>query len=374
MIAVGAVVGTILWLVVLLLPWRPWRTAERLEVSSPPDTGDLSDMTALIPARDEAESIVTVVEALRGQGAGLRIVVIDDGSTDGTAALARSAGAEVLTGAPLPEGWSGKLWALEQGRRAAATPLLLLVDADILLLPGTVAALRRRQGESVQMVSVMARLRMAGTWERLLLPAFVYFFKLLYPFRLANGPSRRFAAAAGGCILIESRCLKAIGGFGALRGAVIDDCTLARRVKAAGFRTWIGLTHAAVSLRRCPALADIWAMVARTAYPQLRRSPALLMVCTLVMAVAFWAPPAAAITLSGYPASIGAAGWAAMVLAYVPTLRYYRLSPLWAAAMPLIGTLYLAMTWTSAINHWRGRGNAWKGRRYGAAGRRLEAG
>ena len=332
-------------------------------------------LTLVLVSFNKADVIGLAIDSVaRGSIRPDLVVISDDGSTDGTAALARSAGAEVLTGAPLPEGWSGKLWALEQGRRGATTPLLLLVDADILLLPGTVAALRRRQGGSVQMVSVMARLRMAGLWERLLLPAFVYFFKLLYPFRLANGPSRRFAAAAGGCILIESRCLEAIGGFGALRGAVIDDCTLARRVKAAGFRTWIGLTHAAVSLRRYPALADIWAMVARTAYPQLRHSPALLMVSTLVMAVAFWAPPAAAITLSGYPASIGAAGWAAMALAYVPTLRYYRLSPLWAAAMPLIGTLYLAMTWTSAINHWRGRGNAWKGRRYGAAGRRLEAG
>ncbi len=370
MIETGAVIGTILWLIVLILPWQPWRTRERLDASTEEPLPDLSDTTALIPARDEAAGISAVVEGLKEQGAGLRIVVIDDGSTDGTGDRARVAGAEVIAGSNLPEGWSGKLWALEQGRQTASTPYLLLLDADILLQPGTIAALRRRaEAEGAQMVSVMARLRMEGIWERLLLPAFIYFFKLLYPFRLANGPSRWVAAAAGGCVLVETRCLGAIGGFGALRGAIIDDCTLARRVKAAGFRTWIGLTHAAVSLRPYPRLGDIWTMVARTAYPQLRFSVALLLLCTLMMAAAFWAPTAAALSFSGHLSWVGFAGWLAMAAAYVPTLRYYGLSPLWAVTMPLIGTLYLAMTWTSAINHWRGRGNAWKGRHYGSEAR-----
>ena len=204
---------------------------------------------------------------------------------------------------------------------------------------------------------------MTGGWERLLLPAFIFFFRLLYPFHLANGPGRLVAASAGGCVLVETRALAAIGGFGAIRGALIDDCALARALKDAGYRTWIGSSLGAASHRAYPTLGTVWRMVARTAYTQLRYSPALLLLCTLLMALMFWAPVAG---LAGpLVAQIAAgAGLVAMVVCYLPTVRYYRLAPGWALTMPLIGTLFLAMTWHSALRHWGGRRSEWKGRVY----------
>ena len=205
---------------------------------------------------------------------------------------------------------------------------------------------------------------MKGGWERLLLPAFIFFFRLLYPFHLANKPGGWVAAAAGGCVLVETAALARIGGFGAIRGALIDDCALARAIKDAGLRTWVGSTTGAVSHRAYPTLGVVWRMVARTAYTQLRYSLALLLLCTLLMALAFWAPVA---SLAGpLVAQIAAAvGLVAMAVCYLPTLLYYRLSPAWALAMPLIGTLYLAMTWHSALRDWGGRRSEWKGRVYG---------
>jgi hopene-associated glycosyltransferase HpnB len=361
--------GAALWLSILFVPWRPWSTREALEAPAAPDaTADLSDVTVLIPARDEAAVIGRTLAALRHQGNGLRVIVIDDQSGDDTAARARGSDLDALTvlaGTPPPDGWNGKLWALEQGRARVATPLILLLDADIELAPGMIAALRAKRADGDRaMVSLMAALRMTGFWERLLMPAFVYFFKLLYPFRLANGRAPWMAAAAGGCILIESRALDAIGGFTALRGALIDDCALARRVKGSGRRIWIGLSHGARSHRRYETLGAIWNMVARTAYTQLLYSPALLLLCTALMAVLFWAPVASLVapgTGFAAPLALGA-----MAASYLPVLLYYRRSPVWALALPVIGTLFLAMTWTSALRHWRGEGARWKGRRYTA--------
>lgn len=363
-----AIPGLLVWVAVLLLPWRPWSTAERLDARAGGGAADLSDVTVLIPARNEADSIGRTLQALAAQGTGLRVVVIDDQSTDGTAQAALAAGGagvQVIAGQPLPAGWSGKLWALEQGRAQVGTGLTLLLDADIELLPGTLEALcTKLRAEQLQLVSLMAELRMSSLWERLLLPAFVYFFKLLYPFRLSNAGSRWVAAAAGGCILIESRMLGVIGGFGALRGALIDDCTLARRVRQAGGRTWIGLTRSARSLRAYDTLSSIWNMVARTAFTQLGYSVALLLLCSLMMLVAFLSP-LVALGIGGGAARLAALGaLAAMMLSYTPTLGYYGLSRLWALAMPLIGTLFLAMTWTSALRCWRGQRSQWKGRTY----------
>ena len=367
-----AAAGAAIWLCILVLPWQPWRVRERLEPETADEVGEigLDDVTVLIPARDEAAVIGDTLEALGHQGRGLRVILVDDRSSDGTAEVARRAAAEslslaVCTGEPLAEGWTGKLWALEQGRRHVETPLILLLDADITLRPGMVRALLAKRAESgAALVSVMASLRMQKGWERLLLPAFIFFFRLLYPFHLANKPNRWVAAAAGGCVLMEASALDRIGGFGAIRGALIDDCALARAVKDAGFRTWIGVTSGAASHRAYPTLGAVWQMVARTAYTQLRYSPALLLLCTLLMALSFWAPVAG---LAGPPAAqvAAAAGLLAMAICYLPTLLYYRLSPAWVLALPLIGTLYLAMTWHSAMRDWGGRRSEWKGRVYG---------
>ena len=367
-----AAAGAAIWLCILVLPWQPWRVRERLEPETAGDGAEtgLADVTVLIPARDEAAVIGDTLAALGQQGRGLRVILVDDRSSDGTAEVARQAATESLSldiygGAPLADGWTGKLWALEQGRRHVETPLILLLDADITLRPGMVRALLAKREESgAALVSVMAALRMQRRWERLLLPAFIFFFRLLYPFHLANKPSRWVAAAAGGCVLMETAALDRIGGFDAIQGALIDDCALARAVKNAGLRTWVGVTSGAVSHRAYPTLDAVWQMVARTAYTQLRYSPALLLLCTLLMALAFWAPVAG---LAGsLAAQIAAgAGLVAMAVCYVPTLRYYRLSPAWALALPLIGTLYLAMTWHSALRDWGGRRSVWKGRVYG---------
>jgi hopene-associated glycosyltransferase HpnB len=362
-LAWAGALGGAMWLALLALPWRPWSTRERLAPAQ--GAVPLRDVTVLIPARDEAAVLPRTLAALAEQGEGLEVIVIDDQSGDGTGDVARAAAAQVIDGAPRPAGWSGKLWALEQGRRQAARPLILLLDADIALAPGMLAALLAKRAESgAALVSIMATLSTAGFWQRLLVPAFVYFFKLLYPFALSNGSRTAIAAAAGGCILIERAALEAIGGFAALSGALIDDCALAAAIKRSGRRTWIGLGHGVVSHRVHAELAPIWAMVSRTAYTQLRHSPALLALCTALMALAFWAPLLALPALPTWPALVAALGLAAMLLSYQPMLRFYGHSPLWALALPLIGTLYLAMTWTSALASWRGKGARWKGRRY----------
>ena len=293
-----AAAGAALWLCVLLLPWQPWRVRERLEPKPGHDAADISleDVTVLIPARDEAAVIGETLAALGRQGRGLRVVLVDDRSGDDTAEVVRQTAPATLTldvhaGASLAEGWTGKLWALEQGRQRIGTPLILLLDADITLRPGMIQALiAKKEASGAALVSVMAALRMRGGWEKLLLPAFIYFFRLLYPFHLSNGPGRRVAAAAGGCVLVETTVLAQIGGFGAIRGALIDDCALARAVKNAGHRTWIGVSRGAESHRDYPTLGVVWRMVARTAYTQLRYSPVLLLLCTLLMALMFWAP------------------------------------------------------------------------------------
>ena len=382
-----------IWLGLLCLPFQPWRTRERLD-SARPRAGtdpyarvgdlnaDLSDVCAVVPARDEAAHIGATLAALLRQGRDLDVIVIDDQSSDGTADIAgRAANVRVVTGQSVPAGWTGKLWALEQGcslidKRDKCYTLLL--DADIELQPGLIAALRdKMQREQLQFASLMPALRMTGFWEKLLLPAFVYFFKLLYPFRLANDVRfRKLAAAAGGCILLETRALDQIGGFVALKDALIDDCTLARRVKAAGFNTWIGLTHSARSLRPYSDLAAIWSMVARSAYTQLHYSLPMLAALTLIFALAFWLPVYMAVFAPFGAGWLAVVALIAMAASYVPVLRFYDLSKVWALALPLIATLFLFMTWTSALRYHRGERARWKGRVYdrseaGRAGHRL---
>lgn len=367
--------AVIMWLTVLLLPWQPWRTRERFDLSTdwrnkqPSDS--LAQVTVLIPARNEAGLIATTLQGLAAQSSGLDIILIDDQSTDGTAEQAREAAEQlgltslhIITTPALPAGWSGKLWALEQGRQHVNSRYILLLDADIELLPGVLSALLARlENEDLHLMSLMVHLRMHNAWEKLLMPAFIYFFKLLYPFSLSNRPKSRVAAAAGGCILLRAETLTAIGGFESLRGALIDDCSLAARVKAMGQRTWLGLTHAAVSHRRYDHLRDIWQMITRTAYAQLRYSPALLLLCLLLLGLAFVAPLLA--LFAGPPALwLALAALIMMLASYVPTLRYYGISGWYMLTLPLAAILFACMTVDSARQHRTGRGNIWKDRAY----------
>ncbi len=360
----------LLWLCVLMAPWRAWATDESLDAQEDRADPDLGDVAVLIPARDEAQHIGTTLAAVARQGRGLRVILVDDQSTDGTAAIAGASGIgrlAILPGSAPPPGWSGKLWALQQGLRHVESELVLLLDADVELDPGVLPALKAKlRREGCHLVSLMVWLRMDNLWERFLMPAFVYFFKLLYPFRLSNSPAMPFVAcAAGGCILLETRALRAVGGFDAIRGALIDDCALAGRFKDQGFRTWIGLTHSARSLRPYPSLASIWGMVARTAYTQLRYSPILLVLCSVVMLCAFPAPLVALGAGEGPIVAVAALALAMAMVSYYPVLRYYGLAPAWVAGLPVAGCLFLGMTWGSAIGYWRGERSRWKGRRYG---------
>ena len=361
--------STLSWVVFALMPWRPWSNREVLDVM---DTGDgeevLREITVVIPARNEAEVIQQTLHSIVEQGPGLRIVLIDDNSEDGTVEKARQmriSNLRIIQSSPLPAGWSGKLWALEQGRQRVTTPYTLLLDADIRLARGMVKALREKMDQQgVPFVSLMAVPSMSGGWEKLLMPAFVYFFKVLYPFQRVNSRHASVAAAAGGCILVESRLLSHIGGFESIKSAVIDDCTLARRVKSQGFGIWLGLTHSVKSGRSPQRLQEIWDMVARTAFAQLHHSVGLLVLCTLVMLLVYQVPVIAVVSSNNLIRSLSVGSFVIMFLTYVPILRFYHRSLTWALSLPLIAALFLAMTWTSAIRYWRGERTRWKGRIY----------
>ena len=371
-----ALPGLVIWSLILCLPWRPWSIRESLDADADVDESnkaDLSQITVLIPARNEAEVIAETLASLKRQDKSLKIVLIDDQSDDNTSAIAHQSGLtnlNIITGKPLPEGWSGKLWALEQGRKYADTEIILLLDADITLAPGTIASLYQKlNSEQLDLVSLMAFLRMHSFWEILLMPAFIYFFKLLYPFHLSNASpdtllSKYVAAAAGGCILVRKEALEKIGGFSALKGSLIDDCTLAQKIKTNGGRTWIGLTHSVLSHRKYDSLQTIWNMVARTAYTQLHYSPLLLLLCTLIMLIIF-VLPLISLFLSGFTIKmIALLTILIMVTTYLPTLKFYERSPAWGITLPLIGIIYLLMTWTSALHYISGSGSSWKQRQY----------
>ncbi len=295
-------------------------------------------------------------------------MVIDDQSEDDTAGAARAAGPagmRVIEGKALPDGWTGKLWALEQSLTKINTKYTLLLDADIEVLDGIVGRmLELLRARNVDMVSLMATLSMVGLWEKLLMPSFIYFFKLLYPFYLANSSSSRVAAAAGGTVLIETSVLREIGGFAALKDELIDDCALAAKVKAAGHGTWVGLSRSVVSHRRYPTLRSIWNMVARTAYTQLQYSPALLLGCVLALLWTFVLPVAGLFAPDPMARSAAIVAGATAAVTYMPTLIYYRRSPAWALLLPIIGALYLAMTVDSAYRFSRGIRSEWRGRVY----------
>jgi hopene-associated glycosyltransferase HpnB len=357
-------IALMLWVALILAPWQAWRCRERLKPEAD-GTPSGSDFTVLIPARDEAAVIRESLAALAKAAPNAPIIVVDDESGDDTAAIARASGLQNLTviaGMPPPAGWAGKLWALEQGLRQVTTDRVLLLDADIALAPGMIAALERKASAGYAIVSVLAEPCWKGIAARLLLPAFVYFFKLLYPFALANRPRGPIAAAAGGVVLVECAPLREIGGFAAWRDAIIDDCTLAKHMKQGGYATWLGLSRGALSLRR-QNLNSIVGMVARSAWVQLHESVLALIAATALMVLAFWVP-LAALAFAGPPRWLGIAAWAALAASYLPTLRYYRRNPLAAVLLPAAATLYLAMTWYSALRALAGTRAAWKGRRY----------
>ncbi len=333
-------------------------------------------VAVVVPARDEAASIGAALRSLLAQDyAGpLRIFVVDDGSTDGTGAIARAVAdgrVAVIDGAARPPGWSGKLWAVSQGVAAARAygfdGFVLLTDADIVHDPAHVGSLvALALADDREMVSEMAELRCESLAERALVPAFVFFFQLLYPFARAADPGARTAAAAGGVVLIRNATLERIGGVEAIRDALIDDVALARAVKRSGGRIWLGHATQARSLRPYPGLRDVWRMVARTAYVQLRFSPALLGATTLAMGLVWLVPPAA-LVFGRRPATraMGGAAFTLATASYVPTLTRFGLNPARALLLPPIALFYMAATIGSALDHHRGRGVVWKNRAYG---------
>ena len=356
------------WAWLLALHGRFWRSGPELPPARPEDAPPVA---IVVPARDEAETIGRSIAGLLAQdyAGALRVVLVDDGSTDATAAIAAAlpdplGRLTILAAAPRPPGWAGKLWALQQGVAAAEAGLVLLTDADIehdRAHVGTLVA--QLQSSGADMVSEMVRLHCRSWAERALVPAFVYFFQLLYPFAWVNDTQAATAAAAGGTILIRRAALARIGGFAAIKGALIDDCALAARVKRGG-RIWLGHTRLARSIRRYPGLGDIWRMVARSAYVQLRRSPLWLAASTLGLALVFLAPPLYALFGHGWQRAAGALAWAAMALSFVPTLSRYGREWLWAPLLPAITCFYMAATIGSALDHYRGRGVVWKARAY----------
>ena len=362
------ILGSLAWPVILLLPWKPWSTRERLESHNVASDPDLSDITVLIPARDEAASIARTLGGLEQQGNHLAVIVIDDQSTDGTADLAQKGfrgNLRILQGKELPSPWVGKLWALEQGRQLVSTELILLLDADIELVPGAIGALQTKlKNGDLDLVSLMAELRMETLWEKTLSPAFIFFFKLLYPFALSNNPRSKPSAAAGGCVLLRTRTLQEIGGFGGFKESIIDDCELAKRVKIHGGKTWLGLTHSAKSQRQYPSLTTFWNMVTRTAFTQLGYSIPILLLTTVLMIAVFWLP---VIGLANPSWLVRCAAWLgllSMSVSYLAMLRFYRQNPLLVITLPFVASLYLLMTWSSAIRYWSGQRSVWKGRSY----------
>jgi hopene-associated glycosyltransferase HpnB len=322
---------------------------------------------AVIPARNEAATIGRAVRSLAAQEwpGEIHIYVVDDHSADSTGALARDAGAVVLKAPPLPSDWTGKLWAVSHGveRALADRPdYLLLTDADIEHAFDSVASLvSRAEAWGLDLASFMVRLRTGTFAERLLIPAFVFFFLKLYPPHWIAQAGSRTAGAAGGCMLIRPAALERIGGIASIRGELIDDCALARQVKRRGGHIWMGLTTTTCSIRPY-RLSEIRAMIARTAFTQLRHSPTLLVGTVLGMAATYLAGPVLLASGVRQAMALGAAAWLVMWACYVPLLRMYRLSPLWGVALPLIALFYSGATIESAVRYWTGSGGRWKGR------------
>jgi len=377
-----AILAGLIWVYLAVARGGFWRGREtegalHAALARRDPTAPWPSVTAVIPARDEAEHVGSTVRSLLAQDyrGRLDVVVVDDHSADGTAAVARDAARElgaldrltVLAAPALPPDWTGKLSAVAHGVAHAESssdpsPLLLLTDADIRYGPATVSALVSSAIENrLVLSSLMVQLRCASLAEHALIPAFVFFFQMLYPFAWVNQRERRTAAAAGGCMLVDRLVLREAGGVAAIRNALIDDCALARLMKARG-PIALALGERVESLRPYPSFGDIRRMVVRSAYAQLQNSWWRLAVVVAAMAVVFIAPPVLAFVGDGLVRGVALATWALMTILFLPMVRRYRIAPWWALGLPLIAAAYLAFTIESAWQHLRGRGGMWKGR------------
>jgi hopene-associated glycosyltransferase HpnB len=397
-LAIACVVSAAAWVYLVAAHGGFWLTGERLPPGTGTGTGTAAGagtaawpvVVAVVPARNEADSLPVTLPGLLAQDypGEFRVFLVDDGSDDGTGAIAAELGEKagqdggapltVVAGQPRPDGWAGKVWAMSQGLAAAmAAPAeyVLFTDADIGWGPTALRNLvRAAEDDDRVLVSQMALLRAETAWERVVVPAFVYFFAQLYPFRKVNNPRSATSAAAGGCMLIRAEALERAGGLEPMRGALIDDVALGTLLKKGGNRIWLGLTTDIRSARPYPSLATLWHMIARSAYVQLRYNPALL-AGTLIGLLLLYAVPPAGVIAALIALAVGATGsavivtgiagllgWALMSASYLPMLRFYRLSPLRAPGLPLIAILYAAMTADSARRHYSGRAVSWRGR------------
>jgi hopene-associated glycosyltransferase HpnB len=366
-VAALAVLGLATWAYLVFAHGFFWRSVPELAAAPKPPRSQATRVDVIVPARDEAATIAPVIASLLEQDYPVfSVILVDDDSSDGTAERAgRSSQLEVIRGRPKPDGWSGKMWALHQGVAAGDAPIVLFTDADIVHEAAHLSTLvGRLEGAHLDLVSEMVHLNCESFAERALVPAFVYFFQMLYPFSRVNDARSSVAAAAGGTVLIRRQALERIGGIEAIKGALIDDVSLARAVKASGGSIFLGHAGLAASVRLYPHFADIWGMVARTAFTQLRYSAVLLAGTVTGLALVWLVPPALAIFASGWERACGVCACVLAAGSYLPTLVRYRRSVLWALALPLIALFYMAATVGSAVDHWRGAGARWKSRSY----------
>ena len=386
MLSVATIVGAfslVVWVYLTLARGLFWRIP-RSKPTLPSDPISQLSVAAVIPARDEAAVIGSVVETLLKQrGVRFPVFLVDDGSTDGTAVVARSAAEKlgksdqltVIESSPPPPGWTGKLWALRQGierARAARPQWLLLADADVVqgeLTVSTLAAIAT--GGRYDLVSYMVRLHCSSLAEKLLIPAFVYFFFKLYPPAWIRDEKNRTAGAAGGCVFLRTDALVRAGGVDAIRGEIIDDCSLARLIKQHGGRLWLGLSDDSHSIREYQTFSAVERMVSRTAFNQLNHSSLALLGTVVGMALTYLVPPLLLLSGALLPTALGAAAWALMFVTYLGMVRYYRLGAHWALTLPVAALFYVAATMHSALKYWTGTGGEWKGRVRSAAPTKL---
>ena len=364
--------SALIWVGLTLCRSRFWSIAPRLTVGQPLQN---PSVTAVIPARNEEEHLGEFLASLLAQrlNGTLQIVLVDDNSIDATGVIAQTLAAtddrlRVVQGKPLPPGWSGKMWAVSQGLaepEALQSDFVLLTDADILHAATHLASLvRMAQQGDYDLVSEMVRLRAQTFAERSTIPAFVFFFSMLYPFLAVSNPRLTTAAAAGGTMLVSRAALDRIGGVSRIRNALIDDVAFAQQIKRGGHRIWLGHADEALSLREYPQLRDVWNMIARTAYVQLNHSPLMLAGTVAGLLMIYIVPVMLSVCAQKQARWLGLASWATMAMLFQPTLRHYRRSWLWGPVLPVIGVFYLAATVGSALRHHRGQGGGWKGRVY----------
>jgi hopene-associated glycosyltransferase HpnB len=358
------------WLYLLLFRGSFWRSGPELESAEP---SGKSRVAVVVPARDEAASIRESLSSLLAQEypGSLSVILVDDNSTDGTGQIAASLCSDdrltIIDGTPLAPGWSGKLWAVQQGLnqpQARDADYVLLTDADIIHPPDHISSLvAKAEADSLDLVSEMVHLRCETLAERAFIPAFVFFFQMLYPFSWIADPRKGTAGAAGGTMLVSRAALFRIGGVSQVRSRLIDDCALAKQIKSTGGLLWLGHASGTGSLRIYAGWKDVWNMIARTAYEQLNYSPFVLAGCVLAMGLVYCAPPLLVVA-RGLPAALALITWLLMASSFQPTLRRYRRSPLWGLALPAIGAFYLCATIASAVRYHSGRGGGWKNRVY----------